>query len=54
MAESKPLLDWRGEFPILEKTNYLISNSLGAMPRAARERGKRFFDLWDERGVREA
>ena len=27
------LLKWRGEFPILDRTNYLISNSLGAMPR---------------------
>jgi kynureninase len=31
-----PLLRFRSEFPILEKTTYLISNSLGAMPRAAR------------------
>ena len=31
-----PLLAWRKEFPILEKTNYLISHSLGAMPRRAR------------------
>jgi kynureninase len=30
-----PLLRFRPEFPILEKTTYLISNSLGAMPRAA-------------------
>jgi kynureninase len=28
-----PLLRYRPEFPILEKTTYLISNSLGAMPR---------------------
>ena len=28
------LLKWRGEFPILEKSTYMISNSLGAMPRA--------------------
>lgn len=28
------LLRFRPEFPILEKTTYLISNSLGAMPRA--------------------
>ncbi len=28
-----PLLEWRGEFPILARTNYLIDNSLGAMPR---------------------
>ncbi len=29
-----PLLHWRTEFPILETTRYLISNSLGATPRA--------------------
>jgi Kynureninase len=27
------LLKYREEFPILEKTTYLISNSLGPMPR---------------------
>ena len=32
------LLRWRDEFPILEHTTYLISNSLGAMPRAVYER----------------
>ena len=31
---SDPLPRFRPEFPILEKTTYLISNSLGAMPRA--------------------
>ena len=32
------LLNWRAEFPILEKTVYLISHSLGAMPRATFDR----------------
>ncbi len=32
------LLRWREEFPILTKTTYLISNSLGAMPRAVQDR----------------
>ena len=27
------LLRFRAEFPILERTTYMISNSLGAMPR---------------------
>jgi len=27
------LLKWGGEFPILDRTTYMISNSLGAMPR---------------------
>src|SRR5882724_2489850 len=35
---SDPLLDWRKEFPVLDKTVYLISHSLGAMPRRTRDR----------------
>src|SRR6266852_8905945 len=31
------LLKWRGEFPILDRTTYMISNSLGAMPRGVYE-----------------
>jgi kynureninase len=46
------LLRFRGEFPILAKTNYLISNSLGAMPRAAAEGLARYADTWANRGVR--
>lgn len=47
-----PLLSWRSEFPIAERTTYLINNSLGAMPRAARASMERYAELWDERGVR--
>ncbi len=32
-AAADPLLRFRPEFPILERSTYLISNSLGAMPR---------------------
>ena len=32
-----PLLAWRAEFPILETCTYLVSHSLGAMPRRARD-----------------
>ena len=46
------LLAWRREFPILEHTTYLISNSLGAMPRGVRGELERFADAWDRRGVR--
>jgi kynureninase len=49
---SDPLLRWRAEFPILAKTTYLVSHSLGAMPRAARERLGAYADAWAERGVR--
>ena len=47
-----PLLRHRSEFPILESTNYLISNSLGAMPRSARDSMNEYADTWATRGVR--
>ncbi len=46
------LLKWRPEFPILEKTVYLISHSLGAMPRATYERLHEYAEIWATRGVR--
>jgi kynureninase len=49
---SDDLLKWRSEFPILEKTVYLISHSLGAMPRATHERLQEYADIWASRGVR--
>ncbi len=47
-----PLLAFRPEFPILARTNYLVSNSLGAMPRAAGDRLAEYARTWSERGVR--
>jgi len=47
-----PLLAWRPEFPILETCTYLVSHSLGAMPRRARAYLQHFADDWDHRGVR--
>jgi len=46
------LLAWRPEFPILDKTVYMISNSLGAMPRGAADAMREFADVWATRGVR--
>ncbi|HVO99100.1 MAG TPA: aminotransferase class V-fold PLP-dependent enzyme [Bryobacteraceae bacterium] len=46
------LLAWRKEFPILDRTVYMISHSLGAMPRRTRERLNQFADQWDTRGIR--
>jgi kynureninase len=46
------LLRFRPEFPILERTTYLISNSLGAMPRAAEEALHQYAADWSSRGVR--
>lgn len=47
-----PLLRWRDEFPILKSTNYLISNSLGAVPAAAGAALNEYFETWATRGVR--
>lgn len=47
-----PLLRFRPEFPILERTTYLVSNSLGAMPRSVPERLAEYAAAWGERGVR--
>jgi kynureninase len=46
------LLRWRGEFPILETCTYLISNSLGAMPRGVYDKLREFADSWATLGVR--
>jgi len=46
------LLRYRSEFPILERSTYLISNSLGAMPRGVYDAMKGYADLWATRGVR--
>jgi kynureninase len=47
-----PLLIWRKEFPILEHTTYMISHSLGPMPRRARTALQEFTDTWATRGIR--
>ena len=46
------LLEWRKEFPILGKTTYLISHSLGAMPRRAAGALQEFAETWASRGIR--
>ena len=53
-TDSQPddLLRYRSEFPILERTNYMISNSLGAMPRAVYDALHAYADVWATRGVR--
>ena len=47
-----PLLVWRKEFPILSHTTYMISHSLGAMPRRAVDSVNEFTDTWATRGIR--
>lgn len=46
------MIELRGEFPILEKCVYMISNSLGAMPRGVGESLAGYADAWGTRGVR--
>jgi kynureninase len=46
------LPEWRKEFPILDKTVYMISHSLGAMPRRTRENLLEYADVWATRGIR--
>jgi kynureninase len=49
---SDPLLVFREEFPILEKTRYLVSNSLGPMPRTVPARLAEFARDWGDLGVK--
>ncbi|HEX6032611.1 MAG TPA: aminotransferase class V-fold PLP-dependent enzyme [Tepidiformaceae bacterium] len=48
---SDPLIAWRPRFPILQRTTYLINNSLGAMPGSVKDAFKEYTDLWAEEGV---
>jgi kynureninase len=54
MVEASPesLEGWREEFPILHGSLYMISNSLGAMPRAAARSLAEYAETWATRGVR--
>ena len=49
---SDALLRFRDEFPILKNTVYMISNSLGAMPRGVEDSLGTYTELWKTRGVR--
>ncbi len=43
---------YRPHFPILATTNYLISNSLGAVPARVEEGLREYYETWATRGVR--
>lgn len=47
-----PLLRFRDRFPILERSTYLVSNSLGAMPALVPERLAAYAEAWATLGVR--
>ena len=52
LMTADPLLRFREEFPILASTTYLVSNSLGAMPRAVPAALAAYAEQWATRGVR--
>jgi kynureninase len=45
------LLRWRKEFPILKHTTYLVSHSMGAMPKTAFDRLRQYGEEWAEDGL---
>jgi kynureninase len=48
---SDDLLRFRSEFPILRRKTYLVSHSLGAMPRGVAQRMSDYARIWAEEGV---
>src|SRR5512134_3964581 len=43
---------WRDEFPTVEDCTYLVSHSLGAMPRRTAANLQEYAETWTRRGVR--
>lgn len=52
LATEADIRHWRSEFPIVSTCTYLVSHSLGAMPRKASEYLQEFAETWSTRGVR--
>jgi kynureninase len=52
LASAADVEHWRSEFPIVETCTYLVSHSLGAMPRKAATYLQEFAEMWSTRGVR--
>lgn len=52
MTAQDPLLAHRSEFPILERTTYLVSNSLGPMPRTVPAKLAEYAAAWGDHGVK--
>ena len=48
---SAPSRDYRAEFPIFRRSNYLNSCSLGALSRRSRARVNECLDIWETRGA---
>ncbi len=47
----RSLSSWREEFPALARSTYMVSHSLGAMPRRAQAELAEFARLWVEKGI---
>jgi kynureninase len=52
IATDADIHHWRSEFPIVDTCTYLVSHSLGAMPRKTAAYLQQFADQWSSRGVR--
>ena len=52
IATAEEITHWRREFPIVETCTYLVSHSLGAMPRRTADYLQEFAGTWSGRGVR--
>ncbi|MBI3789576.1 MAG: aminotransferase class V-fold PLP-dependent enzyme [Gemmatimonadetes bacterium] len=52
MTATDPLLRFRPEFPVLARSTYLVSNSLGAMPRAVAGQLAEYAEKWASLGVK--
>ena len=51
-AAGDPLLRYRDRFPILSRSTYLVSNSLGAMPSSTADRLVEYAESWNTLGVK--
>lgn len=47
-----PLLEWRREFPTVERALHFASHTLGAMPRRVEEDLRRYAEAWKTHGIR--
>ena len=47
----RSLQSWREEFPALTRSTYMVSHSLGAMPRRAQAELAEFGRLWVDKGI---
>lgn len=52
MTDEATLLSFRPRFPILARSTYLVSHSLGAMPEAVADAMAEYAEVWATRGVR--